>query len=126
MTTTNAHDEATARLFRCGHYNARDGRGFQPCTSTLSTADSAARDNAAWDVEQDRWAGSLPRFKVGDVIGTREAYEALPVGGTLWPEPRFDPKRFWTREAHGYRFSDGTMATTAELSQSPRVIRSLP
>ena len=129
MTT---HDDNAARMFRTGHYNAYDGKGWQKCDEGLSVKASSARDMLARMYETSRLnvaeLQSQPAFVVGQTISTLEEYEALPLGATVWP---WDGERFWwwIRNETGY-VCDMTMheVTVDDMPEDgrQRVIRSLP
>ena len=42
----------TEKSHRTGYYDARDGRGWQPCVSTLSVEAGLARDAAAKEAQR--------------------------------------------------------------------------
>lgn len=42
----------SAPSHRTGYYDARDGRGWQPCVSTLSIEDGLARDAEAKEAQR--------------------------------------------------------------------------
>ncbi len=128
MTT---HDDAIARNYRAGYYNACDGKGWQKCAEGLSVEASEARDGKAHFEERSRAILSMPSvgiFRVGQTISTLAEYEALPVGATVWPDDcshETDPSFFWTKadETDNYL---GRRGFSMHLAGYGRVIRSLP
>jgi hypothetical protein len=55
-----SHGTGEAMRYRSGYYDARDGRGFQKCTSTLSQRGSWDRDQQLLeDQERRRWRDDI-------------------------------------------------------------------
>lgn len=125
------HDDAIARNYRAGYYNACDGRGWQKQTEGLSVEESTRRDDDAWKYEFERskrYTLPVARFYVGQTISTLAEYEALPVGATVWPERPDGATWWWIRTPSGYLISDQPELGETVLggSVAARVIRSLP
>jgi hypothetical protein len=41
-----------AAMYRSGHFDAHDGKGWQPLAETRSVADSGRADREAWDAQR--------------------------------------------------------------------------
>lgn len=69
-----------------------------------------------------------PRFKVGQIISTREEYEALPVGSTVWPDDctrTTAPSFYWTKTDVTSEYTSRS-GMRMHLGGYGREIRSLP